>query len=135
MIASYLGAIRRNTRPRNRNAPSTPCSLQSRSFSGGDAKREKSLAVSAPYRSMSVEGSTTLRFDFDIFIERPTDTFSPQFGCRHLPSASTSSGYRHPCFGHSMVCMHTIPWDRSRRNGSFPGAIPRSRRYLWKNRE
>src|SRR3972149_7772814 len=114
------------------HAPPTPCSLQSRSFSGGDANRENSLAVSAPYRSRRREGSTTLRFDFDIFIERPTATPSPH--CRHFPSPSTSSGYRHPCFGHSIVCMQTIPWDRSRRNGSFPWASPRSRRDLWKNR-
>src|SRR3972149_6096846 len=66
-IAFPFCAIKRYTLPRNRKAPSTPCSLQSRSFSGGAGKREKSRAVSAPYRSTSVDGSTTLRLDFDIF--------------------------------------------------------------------
>src|SRR3989304_5697823 len=115
-------------RLRNRNAPSTPCSFQSRSFSGGAAKRMKSLAVSAPYRSINVEGSTTFRFDLDIFIDPPTPTVSPHW--RHFPFSSTSSGYLQPCLGHSAVCMQTIPWERRRSNGSFPRGRPLSPGYF-----
>src|SRR5664279_5244897 len=65
----------------------------------------KSRAVSAPYRSISADGSTTFLFDLDIFIDRPTSTVSPH--SRHAPFSSTSSGYRQPCLGHSAVCMQT----------------------------
>ena len=43
-----LAWTNRHTRFRKREAPSTPRSFQSRSFSGGAAKREKRRAVSAP---------------------------------------------------------------------------------------
>ncbi len=92
----------------------------------------KSRAVSAPYRSISADGSTTFRFDLDIFIDRPMVTASPHW--RHFPFSSTSSVYLQPCLGHSAVCMQTIPWERRRSNGSFPGTSPLSRRYLWKKR-
>src|SRR5262245_22120301 len=58
---------RRHRRPRKRLMPSTPSSLHSRSRSGGEAKRQKSRTVSAPWRSTSWSGSTTLPFDLLIF--------------------------------------------------------------------
>ena len=58
----------RYTRPRNRWIPSTPVSVQSMSRSGGAANSANSRAVSAPWLSATPIASTTLPFDFDIFM-------------------------------------------------------------------
>src|SRR6266850_3846956 len=57
---------KRQTRLRNREAPSMPWSFHSRSFSGGAAKSSKRRPVSAPYFSRTKSSDTTLPFDFDI---------------------------------------------------------------------
>ena len=47
-LPDTLRVMKRYTRPRKRYMPSTPESCQSKSFSGGAAKRENSRTVSAP---------------------------------------------------------------------------------------
>ena len=59
----------------------------------------KSRAVSAPYRSISVDGSTTFRFDLDIFIDRrrrPSRRTGVHFPVRRPPpdTSSRASGPR-----------------------------------------
>ena len=56
----------RQTRMRNRNAPSSPASLHSTSFSGGATNITYSRRASAPYFAIMSSGSTTLPFDFDM---------------------------------------------------------------------
>ena len=57
-----------------RQAPSIPASVQSRSRSGGLSDNINRRAVSAPYSSMIISGSTTFRRDLLIFSDRPTVT-------------------------------------------------------------
>ena len=85
---------------RKRKLPSTPCSFQSRSFSGGESDRQKSLTVSAPYLSTISSGSTMFFLDFDIFSTRPIST-----GLEHVTHnwpfgvVFNSFGYRNPWRG------------------------------------
>ena len=60
-----------------RNAPSTPSSDHSSVCSGGAANIMNSRAVSAPYCSTSLCGSTPLFFDFDIVPMPPLSTGWP----------------------------------------------------------
>src|SRR2546427_8977925 len=65
--SSRWARTKRQTRLRNREAPSTPWSFHSRSFSGGAANSSKSRPVSAPYFSRIKSSDTTLPLDLDIF--------------------------------------------------------------------
>jgi hypothetical protein len=87
----------RQTRWRNRHAPSTPAAVHSTSRSGGLSDSMNQRAVSAPYCSTIRSGSTTLRLDLDILTVGPTTTGSPVARSRTVPSGprSTSPGKSH----------------------------------------
>ena len=51
---------------RKRNAPSSPASVHSTSFSGGATNITYRRSASAPYFAIMSSGSTTLPFDFDM---------------------------------------------------------------------
>ena len=84
--AGAASSSMRQTRCRNRQAPSTPAAVHSTSRSGGLSDSMNQRAVSAPYCSMMRSGSTVLRFDFDILTDGPISTGLPRSPARaHRP--------------------------------------------------